>query len=185
MTGNKIITALIASGFFMAACQLSNSRQQYISYINDPEHKITQKIKVGDVQATIKWLPPDYRKLITLDSGTYEASDGFHYFDIRFDKVIGDKPSKEKILYLDFDMHNDFVMLQGADSVGPIFCQRIENGTPGSYQYMLAFEKRHAGMEEGFSVLYRDKIFGIGAIVFVYNKEDIKKIPNLNPAISK
>lgn len=180
---NKTLTAIIALGCILAACHLPDSQQRYINYINDPDHKITQKITIGDVQVSIKWLPEDYRKLNTPDSGAAPTGEGFHYFDIRFEKAAGDKPSKEKILYLDFDMQQDFVLLQGADSVKPSFCQRIENGTPGSYQYMLVFEKKQTGDNEDFSVVYKDKIFSIGNINFVYNKEDIKKIPNLKPSV--
>ncbi len=174
---------LFAAGVIvMTGCKQAVTEQGYINYINDPKYKITQQIKVGDVQATVKWLPAAYRQLKNKKTGidTTGTDDGFYFFDVRFDKTGGEKPSDEKILYLNFDMQGDFMLLDGSESILPVICQKIENGTPGSYQYMLAFEKK-ARMEEesDFSVLYKDKVFGIGTIAFVYRKKDIQKIPKL------
>jgi len=45
---------------------------------------------------------------------------------------------------------------------------------------MLAFEKPPAWVDgNGFAVIYNDKIFGIGTIAFVYNSDEIKKVPKL------
>lgn len=180
----------IIAGFLLLAygCKHQTAEQRYVKYINDLQHKIKQQIKIGEVQATIKWLPIDYRKLMSRDQQIDPANNNdnsFYYFDIKFDKTKGDKPGKEKIMYLDFDMQKDFVLLVGKDSVSPVICQKIENGIAGSYQYMLTFEKKEPGsyrMEkavEDFSVIYNDKIFGIGTIAFVYKQKDIQKIPKL------
>lgn len=173
----------------LIGCSHKPDKQKFIDYINDPDNKITQQIKIGDVQATVKWLSPDYQKLKSEVEGmdsVATADKGFYYFDVRFDKVKGDKPSKEKLLYLDFDMQNDFVLLQGKDSIQPAICQKIENGVPGSYQYMLVFEKKDKGSDDqDFALIYRDKVFATGILAFVYKQEDIRKIPKLKREESK
>ena len=166
----------------LCACKHQTGEERYVKYINDLRHKIEQQIKIGEVQATIKWLPEDYRGLLNKDLQTdgVNKDEGFYYFDIKFDKSKGDKPVKEKVMYLDFDMQKDFVLLIGKDSVAPVICQKIENGIAGSYQYMLAFEKKDMQKTaEDFSVIYNDKIFGIGTIAFVYKQKDIQRIPKL------
>jgi hypothetical protein len=68
----------------------------------------------------------------------------------------------------------------------PSICQKIENGIPGSYEYMLAFDK--TGIDDrndNFSVVYTDKIFGIGAVAFVYDQHDIKRIPKLKSSLTQ
>ncbi len=169
-----LIVALVVAG-----CKTKSTEKNYIDYINDPENKITQRIKIGEVQAIMKWMPPDYYKLISRSRQAGDTLSGTGlYFNAKFEKTTGEKPVKEKLLYLDFDMQNDFVLLVGKDSIAPSICQNVENGISGSYEYMLAFEDQ--GREPGkqdFTVFYNDKIFGIGTIAFVYNQDDIKKIP--------
>lgn len=167
----------------VAGCKTKLSEKGYADYINDPENKITQKIKIGEVQASMKWIPQEYHILMNKKSGHLADSavqNGLYYFDAKFERTTGEKPTKEKSLYLNFDMQNDFVLLLGKDSIAPGICQKIENGIPGSYQYMLAFESQGKEIDKNdFTVIYNDKIFGIGTIAFVYNQDDIKKIPKL------
>jgi len=160
----------------VAGCKHKTLQQRFAGFINDPANKITQKITVGNITATIKWMPAGYRRMI--DSLTGE-NDEYDYFNVKFDKTGEDKPSREKKMYLDFDMQKDFSLVIGKDSILPAICQRIQNGLSGSYEYMLAFEKQKKNDVENFTVVYKDEIFGIGILAFLYKQEDIKKIPTL------
>jgi hypothetical protein len=167
---------LLWIGFFLViGCRHQTPQQKFVEFIKDPENKITQKIVVGNVTATVKWMPENYRKLI--DSLT-EETDEYDYFNVKFDKVGENKLSKEKTLYLDFDIQKDFALVIGKDSILPAICQRIQNGRSSSYEYMLAFEKQK-NVDKDFAIAYKDEIFGIGTLAFIYKQEDIKKIPTL------
>jgi hypothetical protein len=169
----------------ISGCNHKTGERQYLDYLNDPDNKILQTIKVGEVYASMKWMPKQYRQMIEKRGGNdidNSSDEGLFYFDAKLEKTTGEKPTKEKTLYLNFDIQKDFVLLAGTDSIAPAICQKVENGIAGSYEYMLAFEKpRGYQMEKdrSFSVIYNDKLFGIGTIAFVYDKEDIKKIPKL------
>jgi hypothetical protein len=177
----KMIPRWIVFLFLFFGCKNKTPEEKFADYVSNPKNKITQVIKVGETQARLKLLTDEYRNsLVGADTVTTEGSGVYYYFNMRFDKSVGDKPDKQKTLYLDFDMQNDFVMLVNNDSVPAAICQKIENGRAGSYEYLLAFEKRNRKKEEeDFTVFYHDKIFGIGTIAFVYKQEDIKKIPAL------
>lgn len=136
-----------------------------------------QSIQVGDVHVVTKWLPY---------YGMKDSVDGYYYFDIKFQKQETTKPDKEKTMYLNFAMQQDFILAIGRDSVIPSICQKIENGMAGSYQYTLAFDKRGKDMnKEDLALVYRDKIFGIGMLAFVYKQSDIRKIPKLKSLQAK
>jgi hypothetical protein len=163
---------------WLAGCNAPPDRQSYLTYINDPSNKITQAIAVSDVQVNMQFQPETYRKIVEREPHADPANNGddsLYYFKVRFDKLKGERPDKEKLLYLDFDMQKDFVLAAGADSLLPVFCQKIENGVGGSYEYMVVFDKPVG--EDDFSVVYNDKIFGIGSVAFVYKNEDLRKIP--------
>lgn len=170
---------------FAAGCNVKTAEQRYVDYVNDPANKILQQIKIGDITASIKWMNAEYRSLINRQRGlAVDPSDDLYYFNVKFQKIDGEKPVKEKLLYLNFDMHNDFSLLTHRGALMPSICQKIENGVGGSYEYMLAFEKTK-DKNEDFTVVYNDKIFGIGTIEFVYNQKDFKKLPKLKSHTSE
>ncbi len=159
-----------------AGCNYKTPQQKFTAFVNDPGNKITQKITVGKVTATVKWMPAAYRRMIDSLTG---QNDEYNYFHVKFEKIEATSLGKEKIMYMDFDIQKDFVLAVGRDSILPAICQRIQNGLSRSFEYMLAFEKQEKNNDEDFTVVYNDKIFGIGTIAFVFKKEDIKKIPIL------
>jgi hypothetical protein len=133
---------------------------------NDPENSLVQSIKIGEVKATAKPVSPTH--------------EDYCYFNVRFEKATGARPAGEKVMYLNFDMQQDFTLVCAGDSISPAICQKIENGLSGSYEYMLAFDNSHRTMDKNdFTLLYKDKVFGIGVLAFVYRQKDIRKISRL------
>jgi hypothetical protein len=170
----------------MASCTQRNAEEQLKSFVDDPDNKITQRITVGKTGVVVKFLPTSYRSLIGQTSFTGDDKDRFYHFDVTFNSNTNEKPAKEKLLYLDFDMQKDFVLLvNDKDSVGPAICQKIENGIAGCYEYQVVFEKNGNERWDEFTLLYNDKIFGTGTTAFVYKENDIQKIPGLKSEVSK
>jgi len=180
------IGILVMGLLFMSACKQKSPEEKLKNFVEDPDNKITQRITVGDVGIITKYLPASYRALAgEANDSTKKEKENFYYFDVKFNKQSTDKLAKEKLLYLNFDMQNDFVLLvNNRDSIAPAICQKIENGTAGSYEYMIVFEK---GEEQwkNFTLFYHDKIFAIGTVSFVYNEKDILKIPGLKEGKQK
>lgn len=177
--------ALYIFSFFIVlliSCTQKPFQQRLAEFINDPENKITQSIKIGKLTASTKWLPYAYRHPVAgnVQAAYTQQDDGYCYFDVRFQSEVQEKPAKEKTMYLDFDMQNDFRLYCAGDSLLPAICQKIENGQAGNYQYLLAFENNYRRLDNNdFALIYNDKIFGIGVIAFVYKQQDVKKIPRL------
>jgi hypothetical protein len=178
---NKILVAVV---LFVSACKHKDPEERLKDFVEDPANKITQKITIGDVGIVTKFLPASYRTLMNNSKDSAgENGQNFYYFDVKFNKKMGEKPAKEKLLYLNFDMQNDFVLLvNDRDSIMPAICQKIENGIADSFEYMVVFEK---GREEwkNFTLFYNDKIFSIGTVSFVYSEKDILNIPGLKREI--
>ena len=177
----KIILVFIAA--VLIGCKQKTINQRLVDYINNPTNKITQKIKIGEVGVEVKWLPYDVRRLMALDRKSADTDflidDAYNYFNVKFEKDRNEKPAREKVLYLDFDMQNDFVLQTKGDSLYPAICQKVENGRSWQYEYIVGFEKKDTQVKDDFTLVYKDKIFGIGTIAFVYQKKDIQKIPRL------
>jgi hypothetical protein len=172
LNSSKMILLLL-----LASCSNKNPEKRLRDFVEDPDNKITQRITIGDVGIVTRLLPSSYRSLMTKEKDSTINKEEFCYFDVKFNRKATDKQGKEKFLYLNFDMQNDFVLLiNNRDSIAPVICQKIENGVTNSYEYMVVFEKGDQDWKD-FTLYYHDKIFNIGTVAFVYNEKDILKIP--------
>jgi hypothetical protein len=174
---NKIWLVLLV----VSACNPKNQEEKLKNFVESRSHKITQSITVGDVAIVSRFLPQAYRLLMGR-SGDSMVSEGdrFFYFDVKFSKNGNFRPEKEKLLYLNFDMGNNFVLfVNNRDSIAPVFCQKIESGISKEYEYMVVFEKKTDEKWRDFTLIYNDKIFSMGTVAFVYNEKDILKIPGI------
>ncbi|HEY8895758.1 MAG TPA: hypothetical protein VIM79_13125 [Niastella sp.] len=167
----------MAGMLLMISCTNRTPQQRLAAFVNDPENKIVQSIQVGDVKAIAKFLPAQYRDPQFQSSISNEE---YCYFNVRFEKNTTEKPANEKLLYLNFDMQNDFTVFCAGDSISPVICQKIETGISGRYEYMVAFENSNDRLSKNdFTLYYKDKIFGLGVIAFVYSRKDIQQVPKI------
>jgi hypothetical protein len=135
--------------------------------LEDLKKEWIQTIKVGDVWLTTRVLPK---------VNNTASENHLIYFNVKIEKVTESLPEKEKLLYLNFDMQKDFTLLIGHDSISSVFCQRIENGIRGSYEYVVAFEEGSKNLSDTYSLIYNDQIFGIGTVEFLYHSKELKKL---------
>ena len=181
MLRRKKYQIILAGIYLFAACSQPDEKERYFRFINNPENKIVQRIKVGNIQASLKWLPAEYRSLLNQKGNNAQYDDSLYYFNAVIDKTDQSKPDEHKTIYLDFDMQQDFVMFSGTDSIAPLICQKVENGITNSYEYILAFDPPERNKD--FTVFYNDKVFGIGTVAFVFTQKDLNRIPELKKNI--
>lgn len=181
MFNRLLYHTMIVGVCILAACNQTGEEDRYFRFINNPENKIFQTIKVGNIQASLKWLPAEYRNLLSKKDNDVVYNDDLYYFNAIIDKTDQAQSNESKAAYLNFDMQQDFVMFSGKDSIAPLICQKVENGKENSYEYIIAFEPLER--DKDFMVIYNDKIFGIGTIAFVYAQEDLNRIPQLKKNI--
>ncbi|MGV3768137.1 MAG: hypothetical protein ACO1NW_18540 [Chitinophagaceae bacterium] len=159
------------------ACSGDVSPGELAAYVNNPNNRIRQSIKVGNIIATAKWLPPGL-------SGN--DADGYMYFELNFNSVVNKEWTKEQMTYLNFDMGNDFVLIKEGRRFSPAICQKVEDGIVQNEQYMLAFEcVEDITALKDITLVYSDKIFGIGDIAFAFKATDMKRIPAIKPTTGK
>ena len=176
------------STLLIFGCTNRTPQQRLAAFVNDPENKIVQSIQVGDVKAIAKWLPAQYRNgQFTIDkdnpqskSNDNSSHEDYCYFNVRFERTAIEKPANEKLLYLNFDMQNDFLLFCAGDSLSAAICQKIESGITGRYEYMIAFQDSNEQLRRNdFTLYFKDKIFGVGVIAFVFSQKDIQRVPRI------
>ncbi len=170
---NWLLALIITFGL---GCARPAGPEAVKNFVEDTHNKVRQRIKTGDITVTATLVTPEYNKAINVKrKDVQQPGDDQTTFNIRIEKPDMKPLAHGKMLYATFDMQQDFSILSGADTLRPLICQKIENGLNGSYEYMLAFEKRPYA--PGFTLLYEDKLFGTGITAFVYNEADVTKIP--------
>ena len=163
----RLLYSLSISGLLYGC---ASPEKKLRDFLNNPDNKITQTIKLGGVTMVGKWLP-DYRK-------NKENDPGYSYFNVRIEKPLTEKIPEGQALYLEFDIAKDFVLVNGKDSILPAIAQRIQNGVSGRFEYLVAFpESIRQFTGNDHTLVYNDKIFGLGTVAFLYKKEDTNKLP--------
>lgn len=160
---------------WLVGCKQKTEQQQLVDAINNPDNKIIQRIKAGNMMVTAKWVPQQYRNLQAMASAIDSSPrDNFYYFNLRFDQLNKETLDASKMSYLNFDLQKDFTLTVGKDSLQPAICQKIERGTSSSYEYLMAFENKLLNNQD-FTLVYKDSVFGIGALAFYFNMNEIQK----------
>lgn len=159
---------LFISVFILLICSMSACvSEQKKDLLLLPKDAYTRHLKVGEMQITVKKMPVANLSKDNMQTNGQGSAEEYTYFDIRIEKSSEQKLSKEQTLYSLFEIQNDFTLTAKGDSLRSVFCQRIENGLPGSYEYMVAFEKPLQTNNHS-TLIYQDKIFGLGTVAFEY-----------------
>lgn len=108
---------------------------------------------------------------LRLNNGTKE-NDPFLYFNIRIEPP-GFEEDKKTTAYLDFNMGEDFRIIEGQDTLSPLMIHRVANGQKGKYEYIVIFKDLSGAKNESLHIIYDDKIFGIGRQLFEFQRGDI------------
>ena len=179
MTLIKNIAPFLTVMIMAAGCSQLSDEQQLAAFINNPRNKIKQTIAVGNMKLTAKWLPY-YGQSVHEGGAVADAPQQYDYFNVKLEHIVTtlEKPDKNKTMHLDFNMQQDFMLVQNADTLLPAICQKVAQGRDGCYEYLLAFETNASQPgRHDYTLLYNDILFGIGQVAFVYKKEDTQKIP--------
>lgn len=125
------------------------------------------EIRVGNTIVNANMIKSDFPGNMNM-TGEKEKKEGIVYFLIRMNRPGAERMEKEKSLYLDFDIQQDFLLLSHKDSIQAGFTQRVQSGVSDRYEFVVAFDTSNAKIRKPTTFIYKDQIFGIGTISFVF-----------------
>ncbi len=94
------------------------------------------------------------------------------YFNVLLEKNQY-KPDEKTLTYLNFEIQQDFMLVENGDTIPAIIAHRVNNGKEGSFEYMVAFDGIDLMTTGNLDIIYSDKIFGIGIQHFEFKKKDL------------
>ncbi|XVJ66899.1 MAG: hypothetical protein HEQ40_12295 [Lacibacter sp.] len=93
------------------------------------------------------------------------------------------KPEKATIEYMSFKIGSDFVLIDSNnDTIKTSICERMVNGSSDTHELLMSFETGAAydARQEGFKLVYLDKLLGTGALYFNIPGSAIKNLRDIN-----
>lgn len=154
---------------------------QLMSYLKNEKNQLTKKVIVNNSEITVKYIPKEVEMMVNKEKGfdtVNENYDDFLYFKVNIYKRDSKTEDKNTINHLNFYIQNDFKLVNISDTITPAICERINNGIKDDNEYMVVFTKP-VKLSDKFSLIYDDKLFGVGKQEFAYNTNKFKKISSL------
>lgn len=184
--------------FFLSSCDKDQlSPVEYVKWVkSNKSGLITEKV-VGEYAFTLSYLPVDYRliKEVGLDSIFFKETEILReelnkqdYFLFRMSnknktknmlKTALSSPSEfqSRVNYFSFYSVEDFELVSSESLSCSFFHLERAYGLTPYDTFILSFPKSDDNKDK--TVVYHDKILGVGPIKLTINKKYIKNIPDL------
>ena len=200
-TSKYTIHIMLLLLFLMSCQQQLDSEKAVFKYLNDADNglKVTQKL--ANLYFHMKYLPKDVVKsrLLVSDNTLSKDSVDKMYSDIvcfmltielnqeidpnsnmLFYGVKNMEEFKERINQLNFQMQNYLELHTNNEVYIPAHTVMEDMYNLGNKRNMLIFFKTKEGITEDIDLMFNDLIFKTGINHFVFERNDIKNIPEIN-----
>lgn len=196
---------LIVSAFiicFLSSCQRQKvSTDSYLEYVNNPSNGLLETIDIGDLtfiaqyrtnlHDVLSFNSRSFKSQVELDSMlnekkgtrtfTFSIKSNIKGEDVLAKDLMNQQQYEQRIQYLIGAIQNDFFLIQGKDTI-PCIMHHFERTyhLSESQKLMLVFElpEKSVGDSE-CKLMYKDKVFGVGNIVFTFSQKAINAVPDL------
>lgn len=185
-----------------ASCARPLDRPQYLAYLADPAHGLTQTRVVNGTSVTCAYRPTDLllnQELASADPAPSPAQldslrrgyAGRLYCTLALARdsaeleasVIRDEAAlSQTLIYLSTGIARD-VYLRGlgqADSTAALAATYVRQyGATGRSAVLLVFPAPRLDGRQGFTLTYHDTRFGLGPVHFIFTPEALRALPTL------
>ena len=174
---------------------------EYVSFIDQGDNGLHVTKEFEDLAFEVTYKPTDYLVVKELKQKHILPADykavrqdykDMHYFllsikntseqtDVLKYKISTPTAYSERLKYFSFGMERDFRLVEGTDTIPCSMVLYERNyGINGQANFMLAFPVTDTSAVYDKTILFEDKIFGMGMLKFQVSKESIAAIPQLD-----
>lgn len=187
------------------ACKSSGPKsiEEYMKWLEEPEHGIVQAREVNGYKVKIKYLPYDYLAYRDMDKehitpALKDSIERLYKNNIAFLFTIGPDEKKrnsdvmmdgistyndyvDRSLSMNFDMESLVSLWIDGKEYKPVLSS-MENtyGLENSRSIMLVFAPGEGAAQNNIDLEFRDELFGLGILHFPFDKKNINNIPAIN-----
>lgn len=175
--------------------------EQFVKWATDKENKLVRDKKISEINYQLAYLPMESMAYIELKNQditkekfeeTKKHYEDMSYFKFRIELIGGSgellkynlgsaQQYNDRISYMSFQMQKDVFLVQGQDTLSPgLFeFERIFEIAPYA-TVMFAFDKKKFKPENGFTIVYNDRLFKKGYIKYNYRPKQLIDLPNIS-----
>lgn len=174
------------------------SAEDYMKYVDDPSNGLIREKEVGDFIIGLQYRPAEYETIMQtgLNNLTQSAFDEnlkeekkLQFFVLRIgsaDKktdvlaqgITDQQEYYKRIEYLNAGIDKDIYLVDGTDTLSCVLHHFERTFHLAHFNtIMLAFENPHPDHIEDKTLVFDDKVFGIGRMKLTIDKKNIKNIP--------
>jgi hypothetical protein len=184
----------IVIGMMLSCSQAELSSMDFIKYVDNPANGLIQQTQSGSLVFKLQYRPPEYEWLKAaghnINLADLEEQRKLQFFVLKIEHesanvdvlAYGTRSSVEyqqRIIYLTSAVQNDFVLIDGTDTLPCVMhhwerTYKLTNYTT----LLLAFPASKEGVSDKTVVFY-DEIFGVGKTFIQIPKAKIQAIPKL------
>ena len=197
-----MLVIFMMTGFFIMGCHEKNlTPGEYIAWVQDPGNGLKESVMSDDYLFDLQYKPAAYiaimeQRTTPINKEQFEDAidqlGTLHYFDLKIRRLDGqdflgkgsitDIEYNERFDYMVGMMQGDFALLTGSDTTTCSMYHYEATGGVGSYHtFLLAFESIKQDSLTDIILLYDDKLFGTGPVVFLVKKESLDNLIVFNP----
>lgn len=176
---------------FSISCNGGLSPEAYIKYVESPSYPYRITKKMANKEFTLIYTPNDYLVLKSMggeggydkqffDNEMKQKENFIHFlFIISSDKnneIVVDNSNNvaevdDNLMYMMNDLQFDFMMKSANKNIPCVFANYERNfGISNKNNIQIVFEKTSFSFDNEIKIIYNDKIFNTGPIVFNFNK---------------
>lgn len=198
---SKLFFSLVAA-LTVVSCKRTTvvDAANYIKYVDNPDNGLIMTYTNDEkhLKITAQYKTPEYLAIKEIGTEAFQSDsilnlaagfEGGYHFDFNvsstelgYDAIKGKLAPKEyleRITYMSGAIRNDFKLVIGMDTLPCSVChfERTYNISPDNI-LMLVFPYEKP-LEKDLTLLYDDKIFGIGKVSLEFKNKNIKDTPKL------
>lgn len=179
----------------------SVSVKEFVDWCADEDHKLTKTKDISEMRYNLSYLPSEAMAFLELRTKEYDLA-GFQkikekysemtYFNFKIKVINGSgellkhqlsSPSQyeARVKYMSFQMEKDIYLVQGNDTIPPglFHFERIFEVAPYA-TIMFAFDNKKFNKDDGFTIVYHDRLFQKGLVKFNYKNRQLINLPNIS-----
>lgn len=172
----------------------------YMQWVKDEENGLHVSKRMGDHIFSLQYKPSEFEALLhmknnevsrlRLNQATASMNELQYYTfcisspgkkDPAASAAVDDADYNQRLNYLMFDMQNDFMLIDGKDTLTCAFYhyERNFNVSPDN-NILLGFEQVNTSNQiQDKTILYDDHLLETGAVLLTIKAEDLKSVPTL------
>lgn len=173
----RILIFLATAG--LTACVPSLSKEEYQKWLTANKETLTARASCGPTNFTLEYIPA---ALTAQRAGSDDPDTFKEEFIFQAEQTVLTTGFVESFqIYADMYMPEDFVLIQGRDSLPCMAAQTVNSSLAAvSRQMILLFDGKLLRNGNAVKVLYKDQVFGCKSpVLFEFKELDIRKLPNL------